>query len=100
VIAADLDIVIVWSLCYETFCFTAHEAAAAGAFVITRRDAGNIWTALSQADIERAHALDTEDELFDLFASGRILELDLTKRYGSLEPGVVTASYILGRVDD
>jgi len=96
VIAADLDIVVNWSLCYETFCFTAHEAVAGGAFVLTRREAGNIWPALSRADVERAYALDIKDELFEMFASGRALELDLTKRYGSLQPGDGTASYILG----
>jgi hypothetical protein len=100
VIAADLDIVVNWSLCYETFCFTAHEAVAGGAFVITRHDAGNIWPALSQAGIDRAHALRSKDELFAIFASGQVLELDLTKRYGSLEAGSATASYILGQAHD
>ena len=94
--AADLDIVVSWSLCYETFCFTAHEAVAGGAFVIARRDAGNIWPALSGVGLDRAYALDSKEELFEIFASGRVLQFDLTKRYGSLEPGGATADYIFG----
>ena len=37
-----IDIVILWSLCPETYCFTYYEALNAGVFVITNKDSGNI----------------------------------------------------------
>jgi hypothetical protein len=95
----DLDIVINWSRCYETFSFTAYEAVAGGAFVITRREAGNIWPAVSRPDIDRGTALDTEDELYAWFATGEVLRLDLHHRYGALVLRAATADYLLGSAD-
>ena len=39
--ALELDAALIWPLCRETFSFTAYEAAAAGAAVITGPDSGN-----------------------------------------------------------
>ena len=38
----EVDAVLLWPLCRETFSFTAYEAVAAGAAVITGPDSGNI----------------------------------------------------------
>jgi len=39
---AQIDVAVVWPLCRETFSFTAHEAVAAGAAVLTNPDSGNV----------------------------------------------------------
>jgi hypothetical protein len=38
----EIDAVLIWPLCRETFSFTAYEAVAAGAAVITGPDSGNV----------------------------------------------------------
>jgi hypothetical protein len=38
----EADVVLVWPICRETFSFTAYEAVAAGAAVITGPDSGNV----------------------------------------------------------
>lgn len=38
----ELDYAIIWSIAPETFCFTAYEALAGGARILTNRDAGNV----------------------------------------------------------
>jgi hypothetical protein len=72
---AGIDVVINWSLCYESFSFTTAEAIAAGAFVIAPRDAGNIWPLIASISVRHGHAADSKYELQALFISGRILEL-------------------------
>jgi hypothetical protein len=38
----QIDVVMIWPICRETFSFTAYEAVAAGAAVITGPDSGNV----------------------------------------------------------
>ena len=38
----EVDAVLSWSLCHETFSFATHEAIAAGCFVIGREGSGNV----------------------------------------------------------
>ena len=38
----EIDVAMIWSLCRETFSFTAYEAVASGAAVVTGPDSGNI----------------------------------------------------------
>ncbi|WP_293676637.1 hypothetical protein [uncultured Phenylobacterium sp.] len=40
--AAEVDVVLVWAICRETFSFVAYEAAAAGCAVVTGPDSGNV----------------------------------------------------------
>jgi hypothetical protein len=74
----SVDMAVIWSLCRETFSFTAYETAAAGAAVLTNPDSGNV------AAFVRAggHGLVLPDEaaLGELFASGEILELARARR--------------------
>lgn len=92
-IAANrIDVVVNWSLCYETFSFTAHEAVAAGAFVLAPKWAGNIVPAILRA--EQGLALDSEQELFDVFASGDVFEIAKRRRRGRLIRRPATAHYI------
>jgi hypothetical protein len=37
-----LDYILHWSSCYETFSFTAHEAIAIGALLLTHKNTGNV----------------------------------------------------------
>ncbi|GJD76677.1 hypothetical protein [Methylobacterium goesingense] len=37
----DIDIVVQWSLCFETFSFSTCESILSGAFVVAREDSGN-----------------------------------------------------------
>lgn len=73
-----VDAVLVWSLCRETFSFTTHEAAAAGAAVLTGPDSGNV-AAFVQAT-GQGLVLPDEAALFELFASGAVLDLARTRR--------------------
>ena len=76
-----IDVVLVWSLCPETFCLTAHEALAAGAAIVTNPDSGNVALLAERfADQRLSLVLPSEDALFEAFASGNIAELARAKR--------------------
>ncbi|QDM33325.1 hypothetical protein FNL55_19635 [Tardiphaga sp. vice352] len=92
----EIDIVINWSLCFETFSFTTYEALAGGAFVIARKLAGNITPVITDKDVRQGIGLDTEDELFDLFATGQVMNLIQNARFGTFEIQAGTAKYISG----
>ncbi|MFC4442571.1 hypothetical protein [Caulobacter henricii] len=79
--ALELDVAVIWSLCPETFCFTAYEAVAAGAAVLTLPDAGNVPHFVRAGDAgERGRVVADEDELFALFSDGEALALARSKR--------------------
>ena len=40
--ALEIDMVMIWTLCPETFCFTAHEALEAGCHILTSDCTGNV----------------------------------------------------------
>jgi hypothetical protein len=83
-----IDVVVCWSACAETFCFTAHEALAGGAFVIARRDAGNVWPAVRDNAPEQGLVLETDAELFALFDGDALPALlERPRRFGELVPG-------------
>jgi hypothetical protein len=88
-----IDVAIIWSLWPETFCFTAHEALAGGAFVVARRGAGNVWPAVEANAPHQGCAVDDEDSLFRLFETGEIRTLAArsTKRRFALTLGGNTA---------
>ncbi|MBZ9674408.1 rhamnan synthesis F family protein [Mesorhizobium sp. ES1-1] len=75
VVVEEIDIVVNWSLCFETFSFTTHEAIAGGAFVLTRPDSGNIWQAIRKNAPKQGHAVHTEGELQNLFETGELFDL-------------------------
>jgi hypothetical protein len=90
-----LDVVVNWSLCYETFSFTTHEAIAGGAFVIARKGAGNVWPAVRQMGPGKGCAIDSEEELFALFAGDTLDRLTRQKRFAELATNSATATYLL-----
>jgi hypothetical protein len=80
--AAQVDAVLVWPLCRETFSFTAYEAAAAGAAVLTNPDSGNV--AAFVAGGRHGRVLLDEAGLIELFETGEVLELARAHRGASL----------------
>ena len=70
-----IDVAVIWSVWPETFCFTAYEAMAAGAFVVTSQSSGNVSQAVSAHGSTQGCCLGSEDELVELFRSGKIFEL-------------------------
>ena len=72
--AAEIDAVLIWPLCRETFSFVAYEAVAAGCAVVTGPDSGNV--AAFVAETGHGRVLD-EAALTAAFESGAILDLDL-----------------------
>ncbi len=71
--ALELDAALIWPLCRETFSLTAHEAAAAGAAVITGPDSGNVAAFVAASGLGRVLA--DEAALAQAFVSGEILDL-------------------------
>jgi hypothetical protein len=80
--ALGVDAAMIWSLCRETFSFTAHEAVAAGAAVVTGPDSGNV-AAFVEAQ-GHGRVLPDEAALAVLFETGEILELARARRKPSL----------------
>ncbi|WP_411289191.1 hypothetical protein [Phenylobacterium sp.] len=73
--AAKVDAVLIWPLCRETFSFTAYEAAAAGAAVLTGPDSGNVAAFVTRSGLGRVApdeaALDALLDSGDILALGR-----------------------------
>lgn len=84
----DIDVVISWSIWPETFCFTAHEAMAGGAFVVARRGQGHVNAAIHGYAPQASRNVDDEDELHRYFR-GADLFRDVEqspRRFGYLLP--------------
>jgi hypothetical protein len=71
--AGGIDVAVIWSLCPETFCFTAYEAMAGGAAVITNPDAGNVPRFVTETNNGLVAA--DEQALIGLFERGEVLAL-------------------------
>ncbi|MBN2425598.1 MAG: glycosyltransferase, partial [Calditrichaceae bacterium] len=66
-----IDIALLWSTTAETFSFTLHEALAAGCFVITNKESGNIQAAIKRHQ-KRGLVLNDEKELITLMKSNKL----------------------------
>ncbi|MBU1378768.1 MAG: hypothetical protein KKE02_21000 [Alphaproteobacteria bacterium] len=75
--AAEIDAVLAWPLCRETFSFVAYEAVAAGCAVITGPDSGNVAAFVGESGHGRV--LD-ETALAAAFESGDIADLSRARR--------------------
>ncbi len=94
--ALGIDVAIIWSLCPETFCFTAYEAVAGGAAVVTNPDAGNVPRFVVESDNGKVAKDDLA--LGELFESGEILTLARAvrgERLYSLAYSRMSADFIL-----
>ena len=67
------DVVLIWPLCRETFSFTAYEAVAAGAAVVTGPDSGNVAAFVESSGHGRVLA--DEAALGEALESGAIADL-------------------------
>jgi hypothetical protein len=76
--ALEADVALIWPICRETFSFTAYEAAAAGAAVITGPDSGNV--AAFVAESGHGRVLPSEQALFQLFHTGEGADLARRRR--------------------
>ena len=92
---AGVDVVVAWSMWPETFCFTAHEALAGGAYVVARQGAGNIWPAVERNAPDQGCAVADQDALFALFA-GAALTASAAKprRQGAVLPGAGSMAWV------
>jgi len=79
---ARADVALIWPLCRETFSFTAYEAVAAGAAVLTNPDSGNV--AAFVADGGHGEVVADEAALTALFESGEVLALARAQRKPAL----------------
>ncbi|SDJ31439.1 hypothetical protein [Variovorax sp. OV700] len=92
----DIDVVISWSIWPETFCFTAHEAMAGGAFVVARREQGHVNAAIHRYAPEASRNVDDEEELHRYFRGGDVL-IDVarsSRRHGCLVPSLGSAELL------
>lgn len=80
--AHEIDAVLIWPLCRETFSFIAYEAVAAGAAVITGPDSGNVAAFVA----EGGHGVVLEDEeaLAAAFEAGELAGLSRAARKPSV----------------
>jgi hypothetical protein len=94
--AAGIDVVINWSRCYESFSFTAHEALAAGAYVIARRGAGHVEHVLRGAFAGSGCVVKSENELQALFVTDEVFNRvsRSTRSYAVLSPGIGAGSIL------
>ena len=74
----EIDAVLIWPLCRETFSFTAYEAVAGGAAVVTGPDSGNVAAFVESSGHGRVLA--DEAALAALLESGEIAELARARR--------------------
>ena len=78
----EIDAVVIWPLCRETFSFVAYEAVAAGAAIIAGPDSGNV-AAFTEAG-GHGLVLSDEDALAASFDSGEIAALSRSARKPAL----------------
>ncbi|WP_376098444.1 hypothetical protein ACE7GA_08640 [Roseomonas sp. CCTCC AB2023176] len=83
---ADVDVVMNWSLAHETFSFTTLEALAAGAFVVARRGAGNVWPLVEAEAPGHGLALETEGALRARFAEASCRRVRRRRGSGAASP--------------
>ena len=76
--ALEIDVAVIWSLCRETFSFTAYEAAAGGAMVVTGPDSGNV--AAFATGRGRGRVLANVSALMEAFQNGDIGALGRSRR--------------------
>ncbi|MFE1600875.1 hypothetical protein [Methylobacterium sp. ID0610] len=95
----EIDVVLQWSLCFETFSFSTLEAILAGTFVIARSESGN--AAKLVTDHDAGLLLADKAALADLFATGAAL--DRVRQYraksipvGELQPNTASLLAICG----
>jgi hypothetical protein len=91
----QIDVVVIWSMCAETFCLVAYEAVAGGALVVAPSNRGNLTQMV--LDTGKGWIVPLERDLYDLFGSGKILDLSRSQRdveHFTLDYGKMTADLV------
>jgi hypothetical protein len=98
-VAHEIDVAVVFPLCWETFSFTVHEALAAGAFVVAGAGTGNVWPAVAEHALERGACFDSIAAVREAFLSGRIVDMLGTspRHRGVLSRGRGAADLVLAQ---
>jgi hypothetical protein len=78
----EIDAVMIWPLCRETFSFVAYETVAAGAAIVAGPDSGNV--AAFTEDGGHGLVMTDEDALAAAFESGEVLALARSARKPAL----------------
>ncbi len=66
----DIDIAFLWSTCFETFSFTAHEAILSGAIILTTETSGNIAALVRRTGL--GYIIKSDAEVFLAFENGSL----------------------------
>lgn len=74
----NVDFVLHWATCAETFSFSTHEALAAGAYVITNPISGNVAATVRHSGL--GLILADEADLVSFFCDGRVSTFALEVR--------------------
>ncbi|HEY9075458.1 MAG TPA: hypothetical protein VIO61_02865 [Anaerolineaceae bacterium] len=69
----NIDVALLWSIFPETFSYTLYEALAAGCFVLTSQDSGNIQDFIKKNQ-DRGLVLRDENALLDLLSSDSLIK--------------------------
>lgn len=98
--AAEIDVVLLWSIWPETFSFVVHEALAAGCAVITSKHSGNIASLLKNS--RNGEVLDDEGALLRNFEEDSVCELAANRRrdVGSLRFGKMSLDVLFDDARD
>jgi hypothetical protein len=92
-----IDVAFIWALWPETFCFTAYEAIAAGAVILTSPTSGNVAALTRETGL--GVVLDDEEGLYALFDTGQVERFARRNRdvsFYSLEYTGMTADLVEG----
>ncbi|ARP92228.1 hypothetical protein CAL14_19675 [Bordetella genomosp. 9] len=92
---AGIDVVINWSLCFESFSFTAHEALAAGTYLIARRGSGHVERVVAESD-GNGCIVGSDIELHAMFATDEVIAklASSARRCAVLQPGIGAGSIL------
>ena len=85
--ANNIDVVVLWSICPETYSYTYYESTAANTFIITNKYSGNIAAMVFERN--NGIVLDSEQAFIELICDEKKLrnlvnEFKSSKNYGPL----------------
>ncbi len=77
-----IDVAFLWSIWFETYSFTAHEAIASGAMIVTNSASGNIGRVVD--DLKAGWVFENEAALFASFIGQEFANLVSARRSTSV----------------
>lgn len=97
----DIDVALIWPFWPETFCFTAYEALAGGAFVVTNEKAGNVTTLIEEQNEHGLILHDIEDlQSYFLSDNLRIILANSRRSRGVILTSSNTSGWLIKRTDN